>query len=514
MIYPRQESLRSLLFKDLQGAFVLNYLLSFCLYFAVLLSIGLLACYKQKSKGESLTGSRSLSYWVTAISAHASDMSSWLFMGFPAAVLKNGLSYAWVAVALTGCMFLNWHFVAPKIRQKTEEYSTFTIAGYFAARFPSKKSALTIVAAVITLFYFSIYVSAGFLGFGLLFQSLFNIPFIWGMSFGISAVVLYTCLGGFVAVAWTDFFQGVFLLFVIILVPFCAIYHTPEVTERIVNVFNSDIFYLSSSNGCNSLFSLILVSVGGWGFGYFGQPHILNKFMGIADPKELNKAKILGTCWQILTLAAATTIGIVALGFYEVLPSNRDLIFIEMVKIIFNPFLAGFILCAILAATISTVDSQLIVLSSVITEDFYQKTLHPKASQKTLRFVSRASIILITIISFIIALLIEKYAGQDVSIFDIVEYSWAGLGAAFGPLLLLSLYRKEITGNAALAGVSLGGIIPALWPLFFTEKIKAGIPFELPKLLAASVLSTLAILLISRFSKKNEWRKDHKDEQS
>ena len=472
-------------------------LISFFIYFAGLIVIGIVAYRRQAQSSELITSSRSLNYWVTAISAQASDMSSWLFMGFPAAVYTIGLRQVWVGVGLVIFMFLNWHFIAPKLRVQTEVYNCFTLSGYFGNRFKVSHGSLRFISSIIALLFFSVYVSAGFVGIGMLFENVFNIQYQTGLYLSICVVVIYILIGGYVAVAWADFFQGIFLIIVIIIVP--------SFTLVKIGGFNPIGIAMAERGLSLSLPEIklkaileIFFYVLSLGLGYFGQSHILSKFMGIKNTNEIYKAKYIGITWQIISLLSATFVGIVAMAFFKNDIVDPQLIFVIMTKESFFPLVAGFSLCAILAATISTVDSQILVLANVLTEDFYQNIFHKHATSQELRIVSRASIVIIAIFSFCIAY------GKLSTIYNLVTYAWTGLGVSFGPLLVLSLYCKSINKYGAIAGLVVGGLIAALWPWL-------SIYFKIPGMIPGFVLSGFSIIIVSFLtSKKSRLMNVHK----
>jgi sodium/proline symporter len=468
---------------------------SFIVYFSILTLIGLFFSWKERHKKDfSLTQSRSLNYWVTAISAHASDMSSWLFMGFPAAVTFMGFGQMWVGLGLLICMWANWQFISPKLRVATEKYDTFTLAGYFSQRFQDK-GILHIVCAATSLLFFSFYIAAGFVAFGMMFEFLFALPYETGILIGIASVLIYTLFGGFAAVAWTDFFQGLFLLAMIILVPVYALYSIGGTQTLLQNINFKEVISNSLFNNDSLLQNFGLFF--GWGLGYFGQPHVLNKFMGISDVKDLKKAKRVGVSWHFLSLLASFSVGLISIAFFSELPENRDLIFIQMTKQLFSPFVSGFILCGILAATISTIDSQLIVLTTVISDDLY-KNARPNASKKALLTVSRISMVIICLFAFTISI-----CWPNKNIYSLVQYAWSGLGASFGPLLFFALYSNFCNKYGAIAGILTGSFVSGLWP-----SIKNSLGYEslntMPELIPGFFLSILAIVVVSLITKEKK----------
>lgn len=433
-------------------------------------------------------GNRSLNFWLTALSAHASDMSAWLFMGFPAAIFIGGLSKAWIAVGLIGGMLFNWQFVAKKLRTMTEKYDSYTLSTFFEKRFNDKSGILRILTATISVFFLTCYLAAGLIAMGLLFESIFKIDYYVGLSLATFVVVSYTFFGGFVTVAWTDLFQALFLLLVIVIVPIIAFSGLPIGVEGIQAIAESKNISLkllqdTSKESLLTIFFLVF----GWGLGYFGQPHIVTKFMGINSADDTYKAKYVGMAWQITTLTAACAVGLVGIGFFEAGLANPQLVFVEMVKVLFNPLLAGFILCAVIAANMSTMDSQILVCASILSEDFYKRILGQDASQKKLLRVSRFSVVIVSLLSLGLAF------NKNSTVLEAVEYAWSGLGASFGPLVLMSLYSKKTTRFGAIAGILVGSIVAACWHLVNDSVTEYTVPAMIP----AFFLSLTSIYAVS-----------------
>lgn len=461
---------------------------SFLAYFSILAAICWYSYRKKDTVSDFILGNRSANYWVTAISAHASDMSSWLFMGLPAAILVGGGYKSWAAIGLAFFMFLNWHFVAPRIRRLSESTNSLTLPSLFESHLDDRSGALRILSAVLSLFFFAFYISSGMVGMGFLFESVFQVDYHLGISVAILMIMIYTFIGGYTTIVITDFFQGLFLLFAIILVPSIAFTRIDGINS-IVEMAHYQGIALSPlpEMTWHGILQVLLISTG-WGLGYFGQPHILNKFMGIDNPDEMHKSKYVGMVWHILSLSAATIIGYIGIAYFQNGLINNELIFVEMVQDIFPPLIAGFILCAILAATISTIDSQILVLSSVIEEDIYKKTLRKNASESELLIVSRVSVVLICVLSFCIAY------NKSQTVFELVQYAWSGLGASFGPIVLLTLYYSKLSKEGAILGLISGGIISAFWhllPSFTSLEILPIIPGFAAGTLAAVIGSQI-----------------------
>ena len=404
-----------------------------------------------------MIGDRSVNYWVTAIATQATDMGSWLFMGLPAAVYVNGLFEAWTAIGLVVGMYLTWRFIAPKLRIATESHESLTLPSYFAHRFNDNSGALHITGALLSLLFFIFYIASGLVGLSLLFESTLGISHQMGIMLSLSTAIAYTLIGGFVAIAWCDMFQGVFLLCMIVLVPIVAYNYIPEGFSHILASMTSHNKSISLIASPTDTLSALLLAAS-WGLGYFGQPHILTNFMGIDDPKKIKYATRVGITWQILVLASSVAVGLIGIGFFNNALDNPQLVFIRLVTTLFHPLCAGFILCAILAATLSTIDSLILGSGSTIASDLYQPFINPQASSQRLVLVSRIG----SLIASSIALYVAWENTQ--SIHALVNYAWAGLGSSFGPLIILSLYSTRVTRTGALMGMLAGGLVSALWP--------------------------------------------------
>lgn len=432
------------------------------IYFMLLLTIGYLSYRKSLSADDFIIGSRSLNYWLTALAAHASDMSSWLFLAYPATIYSHGMIGAWAAIGLISCMFLNWQFIAPKIRVATEQYNSLTFSSFFESRLGDTTGRIRLFSALILIVFYTIYISAGLTAMGDLLTSLFNIKYGLAILIGIVIIIPYVFTGGYVTLAWIDLFQGFFLLGVIIFVPLYLLGGVGGF-KGISQSF--DMHHLTrsllpslSDQTLTSIVSLAL----GWGLGYFGQPHIVTKFMGIKNVSEIYKSKWIGMSWMVLSLAAATLVGAISVPFFKGTLADPETAFIRIVHITFHPFIIGLVLCAVIAATINAMSSQILVLSSSLTEDCYKRVLRPKASSKELLLVSRLGVILAGIVAFAIA-----YPDTS-TIYGLVNYAWSGIGASFGPLVILSLYSNKVTRQGAWVGILSGGLTAGLWPYFNT----------------------------------------------
>jgi len=430
--------------------------LAFVIYTSVLIAIGLYSYRQTHNASDFLVGGRHVGYVVTALSAHASDMSSWLFFGFPAAVYLNGIGECWAAIGLLCGMWATWHFVAPRLRKKTEESKSVTLSHFFAHASGDKRGLVSKVSAGASLFFFLFYIASGLKGVGTLLFAVFGLPQLIGVFLAVFVVVTYTTMGGYLAVAMTDAFQAVFLLFMIILVPVVTFLNLPAAAPALTTPHWTLMPTLSYATVLQAFTTALA-----WGIGYCGMPHVLTKFIGIDSVKNVKKAQYVGLAWQTIALCAAASIGLVARYYFVTPPANTEHIFIILVTKLFSPLAAGFILCAILAATISTLDSQVIVSATIITKDVAH------ASPRTQVWFMRISILLLSLCAAGIALCSEQ------SLYEIVRYAWSGLGSTFGPLVIASLYFPRLTPAGALAGMGGGALTAAVWPSFASVLVDA-----------------------------------------
>lgn len=467
--------------------------LAFILYLVLMMSIGLYYSRRQKNLSSYILGDRQLGPWLTSMSAEASDMSGWMLMGLPGYAYLHGLSAFWTGIGLIVGTWANWVLVSQRLRNYTEVAdNSLTIPDYLSNRFEDKKNGLRLICALFIILFFIIYTSSGFVAAGKLFNTIFGIPYLHALLLGAFVVVFYTFLGGFSAVALTDFIQGTMMFFTVLYVPVAATIALggPMPTLDILSKEGSDFFsFFPDSTGVSALLVMIVSSLG-WGLGYFGQPHILVKFMAIGDPKELKKSTRIAMTWVLLSLSFAIAIGVVGKAYLStpLENANAERVFILMAESLSAPFITGIIWSAILAAIMSTSSSQLLVTSSAVSRDLFQAFLKKDASEKTLIRVSRLSVLLVSAIAV--------YLGSDPNsyIFSIVSYAWAGFGACFGATVLLSLYWKRMTLKGAYAGVIVGGLTVLIWKHFEW--------FGLYELVPGFFFSVAAIVIVSLMDKK------------
>jgi sodium/proline symporter len=466
-------------------------IIAFLAYFSIICLIGFLSYKKQKTDSDFIVGNRSLNFWVIALSAHASDMSSWLFMGFPAAIMIRGMTQWWIALGLLLGMFFNWQFVATKLRIYTEKLNCYTLSTFFEKRFEDNTGIVRTLTATMAVLFLSCYLSAGLIAMGLLLESIFGFDYFTGLTLSTIVVVVYTFFGGFITVAWTDLCQALFLLAMIILVPWTAYNSLTDGYESIVSIArNKQIDLVFIEDFSQQSIMTVLFLVFGWGLGYFGQPHIITKFMGIKNAHELHKSKYIGMTWMLIALAGAAAVGFVGIGFFPEGIDKAELVFVQMVKTLFSPLGAGFILCAVIAASMSTMDSQILVCASVLSEDLYKHIFDKNATPKHLLKVSRIGVILVSLVSLSIAF------NRNSTVLDAVQYAWTGLGCAFGPLVLFALYSNKTNKYGAICGILVGGAIAGLWNTFnfyITD-------YKVPAMIPGFILSALSIYIVSLFT--------------
>jgi sodium/proline symporter len=464
----------------------LQLLISFVIYFAILLTIGIIFYRKNQTVKNYVIGNRSLNYWVTAISAQSSDMSSWLFMGYPALVFTLGAMQLWTAVGLIICMYLNWKFIAPVLRTQTETFNSLTIPTYLAKRFNDKTNLIIMISTLICAYFFTCYISSGLVGMGKLFESAFNLPYSSGVLVGMGITLLYTLLGGFLAVSWCNLFQGLFLLAMIILVPFKG-YLVVGGWQAIKLAAASKQISLVIWPSLGQALKKLLILFGGFGIGTFGQTHILINFMGIKDASKLKNAMFVGIFWQIIALSSSIILGIVAIAYFKTDLNNSEHLFVCMARDLFPPLIAGFALCGMLAATLSTINTQLMVASSGLSEDLYPAI----TKQKPTLLISRLATAVIALVSLLISM------QNSSSIYDLVHYAWSGLGCVMGPAIISALYFKNTNKTGIIWGMLTSAIIASSWCL-------TGLDQTVPTLIVGMSANFICIIFCAKLPKKTK----------
>jgi len=435
--------------------------ITFGLYLAIILGIGLYAYRSTKNFDDYILGGRKMGSFVTAMSAGASDMSGWLLMGLPGAIFLSGLSEAWIAIGLTVGAYLNYRVVAGRLRIFTEKYSNaLTLPEFFAQRFPRQKKALKIISSGIILFFFTIYCASGVVAGAKLFQSLLGLEYSTALWLGALATITYTFIGGYLAVSWSDTIQASLMIFALILAPVMVLLNISwdEITMSLEA--KSAVTGIPYSNWLHNVSGIGVISALAWGLGYFGQPHILARFMAADSVASLEKARRIGISWMFLCLGGAVAVGYFGLAYFttqNIELYNAEAVFIELSKAMFNPWIVGIVLSAILAAVMSTLSAQLLMCSAAITEDFYKGFFRKGASSLELVWVGRLMVLLISVVAIAIA------QDPNSTLMALVSYAWAGFGAAFGPVVILSLFNRNISSKAALWGMLSGAITVVVW---------------------------------------------------
>lgn len=462
----------------------------FVAYAALMLYIGFYFYRQNKNTEDYFLGGRSLGPVVSALSAGASDMSGWLLMGLPGALYASGLIESYIAIGLSVGALLNWSFVAKRLRIYTSVIAnSITIPDYFETRFDDDKHILRIVCAIVILIFFTFYVSSGLVGGAKLFEATFGIRYEYALTTGTLIIVAYTFLGGYKAVCWTDLLQGLLMMGALIVVPAVMLYHLGGFGEAMAVIEEIKPNALSMGEGIGAL---SIVSALAWGLGYFGQPHILVRFMSIRSTKDIPAATFVGISWMVISLIGACFIGLLGIAYvhkFELTLQDPEKIFIVMSQLLFNPWIAGILLSAILAAIMSTASSQLLVSSSTIAEDFYKRIFNKQASNKTVMNLGRIGVLLVALVAFVIS------TDKESSVLSIVAYAWAGFGASFGSVMLFSLFWSRMTRIGAILGMITGAAVVVLWKNYLAELFNFPIYEIVPGFIAASAVIIIASLL-------------------
>lgn len=486
-------------------------LIAFGLYFVVMLAIGASFYRKTKNSSDYFLGGRKLGGWVAAMSAQASDMSGWLLMGLPGAIYAAGTGQMWIGVGLAIGTALNWIFVSKRLRRYTiVAGDSLTLPQYLENRFKSGSKVLRIASAVFIMIFFLVYTASGFSAVTKLFVQVFNMPYVWALTIGAVVIVGYTFLGGFLAVCWTDFVQGMLMLFALLSIPIVAIAllgGVGETTALLNNVAPNYLNPLVDADG-NHISAISMISQLAWALGYFGMPHILVRFMAIRSDDEVKKSRVIAIIWVILALGAAVLAGVIGRVFLETKANiileggATENVFVETIMQMFTvhwylPILAGVLLCGILAAAMSTADSQLLVTASSFSEDIYKNVIDKKASDKKMIWISRIVVLAVAVVAFIIAL------DEKSSVMDLVSNAWSGFGSAFGAVILLSLYWKRTNSAGAASGIIAGGVTVLIWdylPLVAGQTLAGAT--GLYSLAVGFPVSMIVIIAVSLLTKK------------
>ena len=461
----------------------------FLVYMLVMMGIGVYYYRRTRNMSDYFLGNRKLGAWVTSMSAEASDMSGWMLMGLPGFAYVAGLNAGWIALGLALGTWANWQLIAARLRVYTElANNSLTLPDFFENRFLAASGALRVVPAVFILIFFILYTASGFVAAGRLFETIFQMAYVPALFMGAGVVVFYTLVGGFLAVSRTDFIQGVMMFFAILVVPIGAAMMLGgfSATAALISAEHASFFSPLTKADGTMLGFVEFVSLMAWGIGYFGQPHILVRFMAIRHAEELPQATRIAMAWVVISLSAAILVGMVG-AVYLTVPltgTAAETVFLVMAGELFPPVVAGLILAAVLAAIMSTASAQLLVAASAFAQDIYRRSFRPQAQQGELIWASRLSVLVIAAASVYIGL------SPDNFILDMVAYAWAGFGAAFGPALLLCLFWRRTTARGVLAGIVTGGVTVLVW--------KQLALLGLYEIVPGFLLSLAAIIIVSK----------------
>ena len=466
----------------------LTVILVVCFYFMILMVLGVKGYRKTKTFSDYILGSRKVGPILGAMNVGASDMSSWLLMGLPGAFYLYGMNQIWMVIGLIIGSYSCWKIIAKRLRVYTEiANDSLTVSSFLEHRYNDTSKILRVITAAIIIFFFTIYIASGFVGSAKLFAEFFNLNYISALLISAIAVVLYAFLGGFLAVSWADLLQGLLMLFALIITPIAIIFKTGDFSSTISSIKATspqhlNIFYDTSIVG--------IISALAWGLGYFGQPHIISKFMAIEKISYIKTSTRICITWMIMASLGAVLVGLIGYQYFIGRSLERhETVFIVASAEIFPPIIVGVLIAAILAAIMSTINSQVLICCSALAEDFYKRFFRKDAEDKELLIATRISVAIITIIAVLVA------TDENLTILGLVAHAWAGLGASIGPIIIMSLFWKKTTKLGAIAGVISGGLGAIFFSIYFTDSIFS---YEL---FPAFVLSLICIVIFSLIDK-------------
>lgn len=463
---------------------------TFFAYLILMLGVGYWAYRQTVNSEDYFLGGRNLGPWPAALSAGASDMSGWLLLGLPGYAYVAGYESLWLAGGLLVGTWLNWLVSAKRLRTYSITMdNALTIPEFLARRFDDGSRLLQTISALFILLFFLFYTSSGLVAGGKLFETVFGFDYGLAVIIGTICVVSYTLFGGFLAVSWTDLIQGLLMAAALLIVPIVAMEGSfGDLNQQLASV-NPELLTIMKGSDGSPLSAIAIISLVAWGLGYFGQPHILARFKASRSNRDLTTARRIAVCWSALSMAGAILIGLVGVLYVQNNLGGElgdgETIFMLLVNAVFHPVIAGILLAAILAAIMSTADSQLLVSSSALAEDLYRQLIRPQASQKEIVFIGRVAVIALSVIALLLAMT------PDSSVLGLVSYAWAGFGAAFGPALLISLFWKEMNRNGALAGVLVGGITVVVW-----KQLSGGL-FDVYEIVPGIIFASIAIVAVT-----------------
>lgn len=438
-------------------------ILAMVVYMIVMLGIGWYAYRRTSDLDDYMLAGRKLRPGVAALSAGASDMSGWLLLALPGAIYLSGLTAAWIAIGLTVGAWVNWKFVAPRLRSYTEvSNNSITIPSFFENRLKDNSRALRIISGVIILAFFTFYVSSGMVAGGTFFESSFDSNYYLGIIVVAGVTVLYTLFGGFMGATFTDVVQGILMLVALLVVPIVGLTQVGGFSGMTESVRQVDASMLNIVAGAGTLTGfLAIVSAAAWGLGYFGQPHILVRFMALRSPRDAKAGRRIGVSWMVISVIGAIVMALVGVAYFQQNPeltlSDPEAVFLALSQAFFHPLIAGVVLAAVLAAIMSTISSQLVVSSSALVEDLYNMIAKKSLTPKRGVILGRIGVLVVSIMAFVLA------ADRNESILALVAFAWAGFGASFGPTVLLSLYWRKLTMPGALSGMVAGAVVVFTW---------------------------------------------------
>ncbi|KOO07512.1 sodium/proline symporter PutP [Vibrio hepatarius] len=461
---------------------------TFIAYLILMLAIGVIAYQRTKNSSDYFLGGRSLGPWPAALSAGASDMSGWLLLGLPGYAFAAGIEAFWLAGGLLAGTWLNWLINAKRLRTYSITTDSLTLPEYLSRRFNDNSKLIQVISAFFILLFFLFYTSSGLVAGGKLFETVFGLDYTTAVIIGTVCVVSYTLFGGFLAVSWTDLVQGLLMAAALVIVPIVAMEGGFSDLEGQLANINPQLLTLWNDSKGEPLSAIAIISLVAWGLGYFGQPHILARFKASRSNKDLTTARRIAVIWTALSMFGAMLVGLVGLIYVSnsgISVDDGEKIFMLLVNAMFHPVVAGILLAAILAAIMSTADSQLLVSSSALAEDFYKQVFKKDASSEEIVMVGRIAVIAISIVALTLAMT------PDSSVLGLVSYAWAGFGAAFGPALVLSLYWSRMNRNGALTGIIVGGVTIVVW-----KQISGGW-FDVYEIVPGIIFSTISIVVVS-----------------
>lgn len=492
------------------GDSMVGIAIAMIIYFVAMILIGIWAYTKTSTMDDYMLGGRQLNPWVAALSAGAADMSGWLLMGLPGALYLTGVVNFWIAIGLTVGAWLNWMLVAPRLRSYTEiANNSITVPSFFSARLHDKSQVLSITTGMIIVIFFTIYVASGMVAGGRFFEGAFGMDYYLGMTIIAAVVVIYTLVGGFLAVSWTDMIQGLMMLGALLLVPIFGLYVIGGFGALGEGLSQADPNLLSWTGGGLTLANFYEILNGiVWGLGYFGMPHIIVRFMALKTVAQARQARRIGIGWMILSVVGAGFTALIGrvmtqradIDFPDLTGKGSETVFLVMGQMLFWPFVAGFVLAAVLAAIMSTISSQLLVTSSAVVEDVYHAVTKKDMNENNRGVrMGRIVVLVVSVVAAIIAWAAENEATAAFgsSILEIVAFAWAGFGAAFGPLILLSLYWRKLTTQGALVGMIVGALTTVIWHFLPGDLAFAGGIFKIYEILPGFLINLILAVVVS-----------------